>query len=243
MASAYAVLILVTLILAVASSTLAAAAAAANDEDDGSTQTVVDGSTTLVPRDEELATSVDGRNVTDVSSAVSVDPGGGEATKRLGYWETEVSVMWFKIASPILIVMSTFGNLVSVVTLQNPLSLPQYSTSSSITVTSASPEARCTMAAPEPAVWQVFDELRAQCAGRRGRWGRLHRSSPSLDCIHVLRRHPRHVVVCVQAPPTSYLLLSPGISQAFLSGLPFNSLNIVLINSHLMEYISPTTVF
>ena len=128
MASASAVLILMTLTLTVASSTLAAAAAvavaAANDENDGSTQTVVDGSTTLDPRDEELATSVDGRNVTDVSSAVSVDPGGGEATKRLGYWETEVSVMWFKIASPILIVMSTFGNLVSVVTLQNPLFLP-----------------------------------------------------------------------------------------------------------------------
>ena len=121
MASASAVLILMTLTLTVASSTLAAAAAA-NDEDGGSTQTVVDGSTTLVPGDGELATSVDGRNVTDVSSAVSVDPGGGEAWK--GYWETEVSVMWCKIASPILIVMSTFGNLVSVVTLQNPLFLP-----------------------------------------------------------------------------------------------------------------------
>ena len=122
MASASAVLTLATLMLAVASSTLAAAAA--NDEDDVSTQTVVDGSTTLVPRDGELATSVDGRNATDVSSAVSVDPGGGEVRKTLGYFATKVNVMWFKIASPILIVMTTFGNLVSVVTLQNLLFLP-----------------------------------------------------------------------------------------------------------------------
>lgn len=139
-----AVLLLITLALSPAissnvSTTAAAAATADADDDDiadsggdGNSTTVVVGSSTSTPTSGEDAETVEvtGRNSTSViSSTVSAEDetlptqtGEGDVQSLPPTSRTDdVSIKWVRVISPIFIALTTVGNPLSIITLQNPL--------------------------------------------------------------------------------------------------------------------------
>jgi len=138
-----AVLLLITLALspAISSNVSTAAAAATADADDddiadsgddGNSTTVVVGSSTSTPTSGEDAETVEvtGRNSTSViSSTVSAEDetlptqtGEGDVQSLPPTSRTDdVSIKWVRVISPIFIALTTVGNPLSIITLQNPL--------------------------------------------------------------------------------------------------------------------------
>jgi len=134
MTMSYSVMLLTTLTLsACVSSNLAAAADDDDDDDDddgsdGNSTTVVAGSSTWIPTNDEGAETpaTDGGNSTNVStstasSAMQTTQQDDVQSLPTSSWADVAGDTWFRVISPILILLTTVGNPLSIITLQNPL--------------------------------------------------------------------------------------------------------------------------
>ena len=134
MTMSYSVMLLTTLTLsACVSSNLAAAADDDDDDDDddgsdGNSTTVVAGSSTWIPTSDEGAETpaTDGGNSTNVStstasSAMQTTQQDDVQSLPTSSWADVAGDTWFRVVSPILILLTTVGNPLSIITLQNPL--------------------------------------------------------------------------------------------------------------------------
>jgi len=125
----------------------------------------------------------------------------------------DVRLRWFRVMLPILLALTTVGNPLSIITLQNPrfalFHSNQSSRSSELIPRTSRPQAN-----PEPAVSQVVNKLYPQCAGSRRHWSHLHRSSASLCQVRVQFGFSTDFACCVQGPHLPYVLISPGISHS-----------------------------